>query len=195
MLMPKTLQNLEIISMATTAEWDKWLAKNCAKVDAIWLRIFKKDSGEKSITYAEALDCALCHGWIDSKKRPCDSRSWLQRFGPRRSKGLWSKLNRGHAERLIKLGRMQPTGLVEIEKAKREGRWEAAYDSPASATIPEDFIAQLSRNKKALAFFDTLNKTNRYSIAWRLQTAKKQETRQKRAKAIIEMLARGQKFH
>ncbi len=193
--MPKTLENQEIISMATPAHWDKWLAGNYAKVDGVWLRIFKKDSGEKTVTYAEALDCALCHGWIDSKKMPYDARSWLQRFGPRRSKSLWSKINRGHAERLIKLRKMRPNGLAEIQKAKLEGRWESAYDSPGSAIIPEEFIAQLCANKNAKAFFDTLNKANRYAIAWRLQTAKKPETRQKRAKAIIEMLARGQKFH
>ena len=193
--MLQKLENQEIISMKTSSQWECWLAENHGKVEGVWLRIFKKDSGEKSITYAEALDCALCHGWIDSKKLPYDARSWLQRFGPRRSKSLWSKLNRGHVERLNKLGRMRPAGLAEIEKAKREGRWEGAYDSPASATIPEDFIARLSRNKKARAFFETLNKANRYAIVWRLQTAKKPETREKRAKAIIEMLAHGQKFH
>ena len=193
--MPAKLHKQQIISMATPVEWERWLARNHAKVDGVWLRIFKKDSGERTVSYAEALDCALCQGWIDSKKLPYDARSWLQRFGPRRSKSLWSKLNRGHAERLIKSGRMRPTGHAEIEKAKQEGRWESAYDSPASAEIPKEFVEQLSRNKRAKAFFDTLNKANRYSIVWRLQTAKKPATREKRAKTIIEMLARGQKFH
>ena len=193
--MSPKLHKQQIISLATRVEWESWLARNHAKVDGVWLRIFKRDSGEKTVSYAEALDCALCHGWIDSKKLPYDARSWLQRFGPRRSKSLWSKLNRGHAERLIKSGRMRPTGHAEIEKAKQEGRWESAYDSPASAEIPKEFVEQLSRNKRAKAFFDTLNKANRYSIVWRLQTAKKPATREKRAKTIIEMLAQGQKFH
>jgi uncharacterized protein YdeI (YjbR/CyaY-like superfamily) len=193
--MPRKVDKREIVAMATPVEWESWLAEHNQSSDGVWLRIFKKSSGEQTISYAEALDGALCHGWIDSQKLPYDARSWLQRFGPRRSKSLWSKRNRGHVERLTRLGKMRPAGLAEVEKAKQEGRWEAAYDSPASAKLPGEFVEQLSRNKKAKAFFDTLNRANRYSIAWRLQTAKKPETLKKRAKAIIEMLARGEKFH
>lgn len=193
--MPRKVDKREIVAMATPVEWESWLAEHHQSSDGVWLRIFKKSSGEQTISYAEALDGALCHGWIDSQKLPYDARSWLQRFGPRRSKSLWSKRNRGHVERLTRLGKMRPAGLAEVEKAKQEGRWEAAYDSPASAKLPGEFVEQLSRNKKAKAFFDTLNRANRYSIAWRLQTAKKPETLKKRAKAIIEMLARGEKFH
>jgi uncharacterized protein YdeI (YjbR/CyaY-like superfamily) len=189
------VDDLPILSFTSLNEWESWLEQNHATSSGIWLRIYKKDSDIKAISYAQALDGALCYGWIDGQKRPFDAESWIQRFCPRRSKGLWSKLNVGHAERLIKSGKMKPAGLAAIESAKKDGRWDAAYHSPSKATVPEDFLKALSKNKKAKAFFATLNKTNLYSIAWRLQTAKKPETRQRRMKAILQMLAKGQKFH
>jgi uncharacterized protein YdeI (YjbR/CyaY-like superfamily) len=159
------------------------------------LRIFKKDSGRASITYSEALDEALCFGWIDARKERYDDSSWLQRFTPRRPKSGWSKINTQHAERLIRARRIQASGQAQVDAAKRDGRWVAAYDSQSKATLPEDFLAALRRQKKAKAFFESLNKANRYAIAYRLQTAKKPETRQRRMEVILAMLARGEAFH
>ena len=187
--------NLPIISFASPAEWDVWLVKNHATSNGAWLRIFKKDSGRQTISYAEALDEALCHGWIDGQKKSFDATSWLQKFTPRRPKSIWSKINTGHVARLHKLSKMKPGGIAAVEAAKQDGRWQAAYDSPGKATVPKDFLDQLGKNKKAKAFLETLNKTNLYSIAWRLQTAKKPETRERRMKAILAMLAKGEKFH
>jgi uncharacterized protein YdeI (YjbR/CyaY-like superfamily) len=138
---------------------------------------------------------ALCYGWIDGQKKAYDEQAWLQKFCPRGAKSIWSKVNTGHVERLINEGRMRPAGLKTVEKAKADGSWEKAYDSPGKLTIPEDFLKELSKNKKAEAFFMGLNKTNLFSIGFRLQTAKKQETREKRMKEIIEMLEKGEKFH
>jgi uncharacterized protein YdeI (YjbR/CyaY-like superfamily) len=189
------VDDLPIISFTSLEEWESWLDKNHANSSGIWLRIYKKDAGVKTIFYPEALDGALCYGWIDGQKRPFDEKSWLQRFSPRRPKSLWSKINTSHVERLTKLGKMKSAGIQVIEAAKKDGRWEAAYHSPGKATIPEDFLTALSKNKKAKAFFETLNRTNLYSIAWRLQTAVKPETRERRMKAILQMLAKGKKFH
>jgi uncharacterized protein YdeI (YjbR/CyaY-like superfamily) len=185
----------EIIAFKTPGDFEKWLTKNHVVSKGIWIRFFKKGSGEKTITYQEALDEALCYGWIDGQLKKYDEQSWLHRFSPRNPKSIWSKKNTEHIERLTKLGKMRPAGSAEVEKAKADGRWEKAYDSPGKMTIPDDFMKLLNRNKKAKAFFATLNRANLYSIAWRLQTAKKQETRTKRMQHIIEMLARGEKFH
>jgi uncharacterized protein YdeI (YjbR/CyaY-like superfamily) len=187
--------NLPILSFATPAEWNAWLDKNHARSNGVWLRIFKKDSGRKTVFYAEALDEALCHGWIDGQRKSYDATSWLQRFTPRRPKSVWSKINTGHVARLNKLKKMKSAGLAAVEAAKSDGRWVAAYDSPGKAVIPKDFLNQLGINKKAMAFFGTLNKTNLYSIAWRLQTARKPETRERRMKAILGMMAKGEKLH
>ena len=186
---------MNTLSFKSPLEFRNWLEKNNATSEGIWLRIFKKDSGEKSITYAEALDQSLCFGWIDGQKRAHDAHSWLQKFTPRRAKSGWSKVNTQHAERLVKTGQMTSAGLKAIEAARADGRWNAAYDSPRNATPPEDFLKALDKNRKAKAFFETLNKTNIYSIVYRLQTAKKPETREKRMKLILEMLARGETFH
>jgi uncharacterized protein YdeI (YjbR/CyaY-like superfamily) len=185
----------EIASFKTGRSWASWLEKNCDRSDGIWLRLFKKDSGIKSINHAEALEEALCYGWIDGQAKKYDEESWLQKFTPRRPKSLWSKRNIEHITRLTEEGKMKPSGKREVEKAKEDGRWEKAYDPPAAMEVPEDFLKELAKHKKAKAFFDTLNKTNLYSIAWRLQTAKKPETREKRLKAMIEMLKKGEKFH
>jgi len=159
------------------------------------LRIFKKASGRPSITYAEALDEALCFGWIDGLKHSHDELSWLQKFTPRRPRSGWSKINTQHAERLIRAGQMQPPGRAQVEAAKNDGRWTAAYHSSMHATFPDDFLTALGKNKSAKAFFDSLNQANRYAIAYRLQTAKRPETRQRRMETILGMLRRGESFH
>ena len=186
---------LRILSFKTPDEWAKWLAKNHSKSDGIWLRFFKKNSGVKSITHDEALDEALCYGWIDGQLKKLDEQSWIHKFTPRRARSIWSKRNIEHVGRLIKLGKMKPSGLKEIEAAKNDGRWEKAYDAASTMQVPDDFLKELSKKKKAEAFFKTLNRANVYAIAWRLQTAKKPETRTRRMKAILEMLSRGEKFH
>ncbi len=187
-------QELEIRSFKSPKEFNSWLKKQ-KDSPGIWLHFYKKDSGVPSINYKEAVDEALCFGWIDGQAKPFDENSWLQRFTPRRVRSIWSKRNRDHVSRLIAEGRMQPSGLAEIERAKLDGRWNAAYDAPLTMEVPEDFLRVLDKNKKAKAFFETLNKTNLYAIAWRLQTAKKPETREKRINIILEMLAKGEKFH
>jgi uncharacterized protein YdeI (YjbR/CyaY-like superfamily) len=187
--------DLQIISFKFPKDWASWLAKNHATSRGIWLRLFKKDSGVASVTYAEALDEALCYGWIDGQLEEYDEKSWLRKFTPRRPKSVWSKRNIEHVNRLIADGKMKPAGLKEVEAAKADGRWERAYDSPSAMQVPQDFLIELAKNKKARAFFETLNKANTYAIAWRLQTAKKPETRAKRMQAILAMLKRGEKFH
>src|SRR5579871_2716064 len=186
---------LEIISFKTPKEMEKWLAKNHAVSKGIWLRLFKKGSEQKSITYDEALDEMLCYGWIDVQVKKYDEQSWIRKFCPRTTKSIWSKRNIAHTERLTKLGKMKASGLAEIEKAKADGRWEKAYDAPSDMKAPDDFLKALSKNKKAKAFFESLNKANKYAIGWRLQTAKKPETREKRMKIILEMMKKGEKFH
>src|SRR5258708_24300061 len=178
----------------SSADFRRWLEKNHARSDGIWLRIFKKTSGEKSVTYAQALDQALCYGWIDGQKKPFDQQSWLQRFTPRRPKSAWSKINTEHVARLTKDGVMTAAGLKAVEAAKADGRWLAAYASQRNAGPPEDFLKELGKNKKAKAFFETLNKANVYAIVYRLATAKKPETRAKRMKTILAMMAQGKKF-
>jgi len=185
----------EILFFRNAAKFRKWLAANHRQAEGIWLRISKKNSAKSSVTYAEALDEALCFGWIDGQKQPQDDSSWLQGFSRRRPKSGWSKINTKHAERLIAKKKMKPAGQAEIDAAKKDGRWTSAYDSPSNATFPEDFLAAVRRDKKAKAFFESLNKANLYAIAYRLQTAKKPETRQKRMEMILGMLAAGRAFH
>lgn len=188
------LNSIPTIAFKTSESFETWLEKQHDQSSGIWMKIFKKDSGKKTITYAEALDVALCYGWIDGQKQTFDEEAWLQKFCPRTAKSIWSKVNIGHVERLINTARMQPAGLKAIEKAKADGRWERAYDSSSKMTIPEDFLNELAKNKMAEAFFKGLNKTNLFIIGFRLQTAKKQETREKRMKEIIAKLANGEKF-
>jgi uncharacterized protein YdeI (YjbR/CyaY-like superfamily) len=175
--------------------WEVWLAKNHTAADGIWMRMAKKASGIKSITYPEAVEVALCYGWIDGLKRPETPTTWLQRFTPRRRRSIWSEINRNKALGLIAAGRMMPAGLEEVERAKRDGRWDAAYASPKSATMPLDFEKELNRHPKAKAFFKTLSRTNSYAIMWRIQTAKKPETRARRIATYIEMLEKGNTIH
>jgi uncharacterized protein YdeI (YjbR/CyaY-like superfamily) len=186
--------DLPIKAFKTSEGFEAWVAKN-AEGKGIWLRVYKKDSGIPSVTINEALDVALCYGWIDGQRNKYDEDSYIQKYTTRRPKSLWSKKNIENTERLIKAGRMTARGLKEIEAAKADGRWAAAYDSPANSQIPEDFIKAVKKNKTAWALFQTLNKTNLFAISWRLQTAKKPETREKRMHAIIAKLEKGEKFH
>lgn len=187
--------DLEIIHFKTQKELERWLHKNHKKSKGIWLHFFKKNSGVKSIGWLDAVEAGLGYGWIDGQAKGYDEQSWLQRFTPRSPKSSWSKKNTEHVERLMKLGRMKPAGLAEVEKAKADGRWDKAYDSPVNMKVPEDLLKALEKNKKAKVFFESLNKANKYAINWRLQTAKKPETRAKRMKRILEMLKKGEKFH
>jgi uncharacterized protein YdeI (YjbR/CyaY-like superfamily) len=175
--------------------WESWLSKNQTAAVGIWIRIAKKASGKKSITYPEALEIALCYGWIDAQKKPESETAWLQRFMPRRPRSIWSKINREKAQALIASGRMKPAGLAEVERAQKDGRLEAAYESPSRATVPADFERELERNPKASKFFKTLSRANSYAILWRIQTAKKPETRARRIRTFIEMLEKGETIH
>ena len=177
------------------AAWSTWLEKNHSHSTGIWVRLAKKNSGLKSVTYAEALESALCYGWIDGKKRPDSEQAWLQRFCPRSEKSIWSKINRDKALGLIKAGRMAAAGLQAIEQAQKNNRWKSAYDSPRSASIPDDFQAALKSNPKANGFFETLERRNRYAILFRIQTVKKPETRVRNIQKFIAMLERGEKIH
>ena len=185
----------QILSFETPGAFEKWMAKHHNKISGILIRFFKKESGKTSITYKEAVDEALCYGWIDGRANKFDDESWIQKFTPRRPKSIWSKRNIENVERLTTLAKMKPAGLEEVAKAKADGRWAQAYDSPKEMQLPDDFMKAVAKNKKAKAFFETLNKTNKYAIGWRLQTAKKPENKEKRIKAIVEMLSKEQKFH
>jgi len=178
----------------SAAFW-QWLERNHTSESELWLKIFKKGSGQKTITWEEAVVEALCWGWIDGVKTSFDDRAYLQRFTPRRKGSNWSKRNREHVERLIAEGRMQGPGLVHVRAAQADGRWDAAYAPPSEMTVPEDFLAALEKRPAAKAFFETLNKQNRYAIAYRLQTAKKSETRQKRFEQFLTMLEKGKKLY
>jgi uncharacterized protein YdeI (YjbR/CyaY-like superfamily) len=187
--------DLQIISFLSPTEFEHWLELNNDYTKGIWVRFFKKDSCMPTIIYQEALDVALCYGWIDGQVKKYDEKSYIQKFTPRRVKSMWSKRNIDHVARLQKEGRMKPSGIKEVEKAKNDGRWERAYDSPGSMVVPEDFMNELSKNEKALQFFESLNKVNKYSIGWRLQTAKNTEARGKKIKEILLMMEKGEKFH
>ena len=175
--------------------WFCWLHKNHATSSGVWLRIAKKGAIVRSVSYLQAVDAALCFGWIDGQKKSDDESYWLQRFTPRSEKSIWSKINREKAIRLIELGQMNVAGLREVERAKRDGRWDGAYDSPSGATIPADFQAVLNKIPRAKAFFAILDSRNRYAVLFRIQTAKKAETRAKRIKQFAEMLSRQEKIY
>ncbi len=189
------MAELEIKAFKSQEAFRAWVDEHHDTSEGIWLRMYKKATGKPTVTYPEALDVALCYGWIDSQMKSYDAESYIQRFGPRKSKSVWSKINRDHIARLIKEGNMQQAGLKAVEEAKANGQWEAAYDSSSTMTVPEDFAKALEGNKKAKAFFATLNKTNRYAVLWRVQTAKRPETRQKRIASLIATLEAGKKFH
>jgi uncharacterized protein YdeI (YjbR/CyaY-like superfamily) len=189
------LSELPILPFASQSKWAEWLAKQHDKSTGVWLKLSKKDSGIASVTYAEALDIALCYGWIDGQKGSFDEKYFLQKFTPRGSKSIWSKINTEKVERLITTGQMKPAGLKAVEAAKADGRWAKAYDSQKNMSIPEDFQAKLDKNKKARDFFATLNSVNRYAILFRIHAAKKEETRAKRIQQFIEMLEKNEKIH
>jgi uncharacterized protein YdeI (YjbR/CyaY-like superfamily) len=172
--------------------WAKWLERNHAK-PGLWLRFAKKGSNRKTLTFAEAVEVALCYGWIDSRGKSGGPEFTLGRFTPRSKRSIWSKINREKIEQLTREGRMRPSGLAEVERAKEDGRWDRAYDPPSRATVPPELQKALDRNPKAKKMFATLNSTNRYAILFRIQTAKKPETRAKRIKDFVAMLARGEK--
>lgn len=179
----------------TPAAWEKWLEANHVKSAGIWMQIAKKDSGLTSVNYQEALDVALCYGWIDGQKRPLDDRTWLQRFTPRGPRSVWSKINTGKADALISSGRMRAAGLAAITVAKADGRWESAYQSWSTSDIPPDLQAALDAKPNAKAFFETLRGPNRYAIIYRVQTAKKPETRARRIADFVQMLERKETIH
>lgn len=188
-------QELPVVAFSTQNDLEQYFYKHHALSRGMWIRFYKKSSSIQSVNYDEALDVALCYGWIDGQLKKYDDTSYLQKFTPRRPKSIWSKRNRTNVIRLIKEGKMREAGLKEVDAAKKDGRWDVAYDSQKTMTIPDDFLKMLSKNKEAYAFFQTLNKTNLYTIVWRLQTAKTLETKERRMRAMIEMLSNGKKFH
>jgi uncharacterized protein YdeI (YjbR/CyaY-like superfamily) len=183
-----------ILELSCAADWFAWLESNHARSHGVLLRIPKK-AATPAITYAQALDAALAWGWIDSQKRALDADAWLQRFGPRTASSPWSKINRAKAEALIAAGTMQPPGLLEVERAKRDGRWERAYDGARTSTVPADLATALARNARARAFFETLDSANRYAILYRVQAAKTSETRTERIERFVAMCARRETLH
>jgi uncharacterized protein YdeI (YjbR/CyaY-like superfamily) len=184
-----------ILQLASPEEWEAWLDAEHASSDGVWLKFAKKGSGVTTVVYAEALDVALCFGWIDSQVMALDERFYLQKFTPRRSKSKWSKINVEKIEALTKAGRMRPAGLEQVELAKADGRWEAAYSSPANMTEPPDLKKALKASPRAAEFWATLNKSNRFAAIYQLEDAKKPETRERRLAKLIAMFERGEKLY
>jgi uncharacterized protein YdeI (YjbR/CyaY-like superfamily) len=183
---------LPTLPFESKKKFAEWLAKNHDKSAGLWLKIAKKAAGISTVTYAEALDVALCYGWIDGQKGSFDEQYFLQKFTPRRPKSIWSKINVEKVEGLIASGEMKPAGLKAVEAAKQDGRWAAAYASQKNIVVPADFQSALEKNKKAKAFFETLTGSKRYSFLFRIETAKKAETREKRIHQFVAMLAKGE---
>lgn len=188
-------KNHLILSFQTQEEWRSWLDQNHATTDGIWLRMYKKASGITKVNYDQALEEALCYGWIDGIVHKYDEVSYIQKFTPRRKQSMWSEINKGHITRLTSLGKMHTSGIAEVERAKKDGRWNAAYASPSNTKIPEDFERAISNNKKAEEFWTALSKTNKYAMIWQINTAKKEETRVRRIEKFVGMLERGEKFY
>jgi uncharacterized protein YdeI (YjbR/CyaY-like superfamily) len=186
---------LDIVRFSGPSELEAWLEENHAGSPGLWLKIAKKGAAEPSVTYGEALEVALCFGWIDSRKRGFDAEHFLQRFTPRRPRGRWSRINREKAEALIEAGRMRPAGLAEVEAARADGRWDAAYEGQRSAKVPADLSRELEANAAAGEFFAALDSANRYAILYRLEEAKKPATRERRLRKFVAMLERGEKIH
>jgi uncharacterized protein YdeI (YjbR/CyaY-like superfamily) len=195
MASPKTKIDLPVLAFASSAEWEAWLAAQPATSKGVWLKLAKAASGIPSVSKQEAIDGALCHGWIDGQLDKFDADHWLIRFTPRRPNGVWSRINRERALVLIELGRMRPAGLKEIERAKHDGRWEAAYAQQRKATVPDDLQSALDRKTAAKRHFEKLDSHNRYAILYRVQGAKKPETRAQRIEKYVTMLARGETIH
>ena len=184
-----------VLAFASAEAWRDWLTERHASCDGLWLKIGKKGCTGPSVSYAEALDEALCHGWIDGQKRPLDEEHWLQGFSPRRARSKWSKINCAKAEALVQAGRMRPAGLREMEQAKSDGRWEAAYAGQSTATVPEDLQQALDANPTAAEFFAQLDKANRYAVLYRVQEPKRAETRAKRIEKFVAMLEKHETIH
>jgi uncharacterized protein YdeI (YjbR/CyaY-like superfamily) len=187
--------DLPLMPFESPDAWEAWLERHHSDSSGVWLQIAKKASGIPSITYAEALDVALCYGWIDGQKGSLDADYFLQRFTPRRAKSKWSKINVDKVARLTETGRMRPAGVAQVEAAKTDGRWEAAYGGMATIAVPEDLAAALDANPAAQEFFETINRTNRYAVLYRIHDAKRPDTRAKRIATIVQMLAQGKTFH
>lgn len=189
------MKDLPVLPFATEEDWEQWLEEHHSTSQGLWLKLAKKGSGITSISYQQALDIALCFGWIDGQKNSFDETYWLQKFTPRRKRSPWSRINREKATTLIEQGRMRPAGLQEVERAKTDGRWDAAYASQSQIEMPEDLQSALDASPQARAFFEQLNSANRYAILYRVTTAKKAETRQRRIAQFIEMLEQGRKLY
>jgi len=189
------VDELPVLLFPGPSALEAWLEENHRSSQGTWLKIAKKGAPEPSVTYAEALELALCFGWIDSQKRGFDERHFLQRFTPRRPRGRWSKINRQKTEALIAAGRMRPSGFAEVEAAKADGRWQAAYEGQRSSKIPPDLQRELDGNPAAREFFASLDSANRYAIVYRLEEAKRPETRERRLRKFVAMLERGEKVH
>ncbi|MFJ4031987.1 YdeI/OmpD-associated family protein [Streptomyces griseoluteus] len=188
-------QDLESVVFASAEAFEAWLGEHHAVSPGIWIKLRKKGPGIVALDYAQALDVALCYGWIDGQKAKVDEQWWLQRFTPRTPRSKWSKVNREKVAALIAQGRMRSPGQAEIDRAKADGRWEAAYDSARTATVPDDLMAALTAEPAAAEFFEALDRQNRYAILYRVQDAKKPETRARRIEKYVAMLARGEKPH
>ncbi|QIN80813.1 hypothetical protein GBA65_13780 [Rubrobacter marinus] len=184
-----------MLPFASREAWGAWLDEHHASSDGLWLKIAKKGSGLETVSYAEAVEVALCYGWIDGQGRGLDDACWLQRFTPRRPRSRWSRVNREKATRLIESGAMKPAGLREVERARADGRWDAAYEAPSKATVPDDLRRELEKNEVARTFFDALDGTNRYAILYRIGEAKKPETRARRIEKYVTMLGEGKKIY
>ena len=187
--------DLPQIAFASPAEWEQWLADNHAISDGVWIKMAKKDAGVASVRYPEVLDSALCFGWIDGRREALDERYFLQRFTPRRRRSRWSRINRDRAEQLIADARMHPAGLAEVARARADGRWEAAYEGQRRSVVPDDLQRELDARPNAKAFFAELSSQNRYAIVYRLQDAKKPETRARRLAKFVAMLEAGETIH
>lgn len=192
---PTRLRSDPVLELGSESAWESWLTKHHATSTAVWLKIAKRDSAKAGPSYAEALDVALCFGWIDGQKDRLDNDHWLQRFTPRKPRSKWSKINREKATELIEQGRMRAAGLTQVEQAKSDGRWDAAYEAQSVASVPNDLRRALEMNPRARAFFGTLDSRNRYAILYRIQDAKKPETRAKRIAKFVAMLSDGQRIY
>lgn len=190
-----TKQDLPILPFASRGAWKQWLADQHATSRGLWVKLAKKNSGIETVTYAEALEVALCYGWIDGQKNAFDQDYFLQRFTPRLPKSKWSKINCAKVEELTAQGAMQPAGLREVQRAKQDGRWEAAYDAQSRAVVPDDLQQELNKNDEAQAFFATLDRLNRYAILYRIQDAKRPETRARRIATFVAMLSEHKKVY
>ena len=184
-----------IVSFASQAAWEAWLAKHGGMSNGVWLKIAKKHTGVDSVSYPQAVDVSLCYGWIDGQARSFDDTHWLQKFTPRRPRSRWSKINCAKATVLIATGLMTPAGLREVERAKADGRWEAAYAGQSAATVPDDLQRELTGNPTAAAFFATLSSANRYAILYRIHDAKRPGTRAQRIATFVAMLNEGRTLH